>query len=49
MLMSLALLMLVGRYIINAYIAARDADPAENGAANLGAITSDSTKTVYLD
>ena len=46
-----------GRYVINfetnykntAYVAsllARDADPAENGAANLAAITSNSTKTV---
>ena len=46
-----------GRYVLNfernyktsAYIAsllARDADPAENGAANLGALTSSSTKTV---
>ena len=46
-----------GRYVLNfernyktsAYIAsllARDADAAENGAANLAAITSSSTKTV---
>jgi hypothetical protein len=46
-----------GRYVLNfetnyksaAYVAsimARDADAAENGAANLAAITSNSTKTV---
>ena len=46
-----------GRYVLNFekayksanYIASlltRDADPAENGAANLGAITSNSTKIV---
>ena len=46
-----------GRYVLNfetnyksanyiASLLARDVDPAENGAANLGALTSNSTKTV---